>query len=105
MKPAAAPDWGIQVGAFSRFVTAHLAATRAARNAPRLLTRGKVTIDTAGQGTDTVYRARLMGLSESRARKACEVLAAKKFDCLTVAADGGIAGIIAEQGDSSDTGQ
>lgn len=104
-KPASTSGWGIQVGAFSRFVTAHLAATRAARNAPRLLSRGKVTIDTAGEGTDTVYRARLMGLSEPRARKACEVLVAKKFECLTIAADGGIAQVVTEQGDSSDTGQ
>ncbi len=103
--PTADPRWGIQVGAFSRFVTAHLAATRAARNAPRLLSRSKVTIDTAGKGGDTVYRARLMGLSESRARKACEVLTAKKFDCLTIAANGGIATALTEQGDTGDSGQ
>lgn len=103
--PSADPDWGIQVGAFSRFATAHLAATRAARNAPRLLSRGKVSIDSAGQGGGTVYRARLMGLSESRARKACEVLAAKDFDCLTIAADGAIAAAMTDQGDSADPGQ
>jgi len=99
---AAGQSWGIQVGAYSRFATAHLAATRAARNAPRLLARGKVTIDTTGDASGTVYRARLMGLSEPRARKACEVLVAKSFECLTVAADGGIAGLITEQGDTAD---
>lgn len=103
--PSANPDWGIQVGAFSRFATAHLAATRAARNAPRLLSGGKVTIDSTGRGNDTIFRARLMGLSESRARKACEVLAAKDFDCLTIAADGAIAAAMTDQGDSADPGQ
>lgn len=100
VKPAAGAQWGIQVGAFSRFATAHLAATRAARNAPRLLSHGKVTIDPAGQGASRVYRARLMGLSEIRARKACEVLAAKEFDCLTIAANGDVAAVVTEQGDS-----
>ncbi|MGB8276167.1 MAG: D-alanyl-D-alanine carboxypeptidase family protein [Alphaproteobacteria bacterium] len=77
--------WGIQVGAFSRYAPAHLAATRAARNAPSLLNRTKLSIETIDDGDGKVYRARLMGLTEQRARKACETLAVRKIDCVAVA--------------------
>jgi D-alanyl-D-alanine carboxypeptidase len=104
---AAGPDrsWGIQVGAFSRFAPAHLAASRAARNAPRLLSRSKVAIDTASDEGNTIYRARIMGLTELRARKACAVLASKKMECLTVAGDGTVASVSTEQGDTDQSGR
>ncbi len=102
-KPAG-PDrsFGIQVGAFSRFAPAHLAATRAVRNAPRLLAHTKVTVDTVAGDATIVYRARVMGLNEDRARKVCAVLAAKKMDCLTVGSDGNVNSATSDEGDTAD---
>ena len=103
VKPAG-PDkgWGVQVGAFSRFAPAHLAATRAVRVASKLLSHTKVAVDTVTDDGTTVYRARLVGLTEIRARKACAVLSSKKLECLTVASDGTVASASTEQGDTAD---
>ena len=102
-KPAG-PDkgWGVQVGAFGRFAPAHLAATRAVRVASKLLAHTKVAVDTVTDDGTTVYRARLVGLTEIRARKACAVLSSKKMECLTVASDGTVASASTEQGDTTD---
>ena len=102
-KPAG-PDksWGVQVGAFSRFAPAHLAATRAVRVASRLLSHTKVAVDTVTDDGTTVYRARLLGLTELKAHKACALLASRNVECLTVASDGTVATVSTEQGDSTD---
>jgi D-alanyl-D-alanine carboxypeptidase len=98
-------SWGIQVGAFSRFAPAHLAANRATRNAPRLLSHSQVAVDVASDDGSTIYRARIMGLTEIRARKACAVLTSKKMECLMVASDGSVATVSTEQGDTEPTGR
>ena len=99
---AAGPDrgWGIQVGAYSRFAPAHLAAAKAERGASRWLGHGKVIVDAAHDDNSTVYRARVMGLTEDRARRACATLLAKKMECVTVASDGTV--MSAEEGDTTD---
>jgi D-alanyl-D-alanine carboxypeptidase len=101
------PDrsWGVQVGAFSRFAPAHLAATKAARAVPRLLSHSKVAVDTTADEGSTVYRARVMGLTQLRARKACAALAAKKMECLMVAGDGSTTAASTEQGDTDQSGR
>ena len=76
--------WGIQVGAFARFAPAHLAVTRAARNAPDLLLRTRIVIEPVKEKDGTIYRARLVGLTETRAREACATLAAKRIGCVAV---------------------
>lgn len=81
---ATSSAWGIQVGAFSRFAPAHLAAMRAARRLPKLLNRMKVIIHPITEGNATVYRARLMGLSESLARNACLQLQKEDMRCVAV---------------------
>ncbi len=53
----------------------------------------------------TVFRARRVGLTEIRARKACAALTAKKMECLTVASDGSVASATTEQGDTADSGR
>ena len=77
-------SWAIQVGVFRRFAPAHLAVTRAAGRAFRLLRKARVTIIPVKQDGGIRYQARLTGLSEQRAKHACQVLAGKKIDCLTV---------------------
>lgn len=83
-EPAA--EWGVQVGAFSRYAPAHLAATRAARRVPVLL--GTRVVIVPDQGDDGhIYRARLMGLSEAQAREACRKLESRKTGCLVIRND------------------
>jgi D-alanyl-D-alanine carboxypeptidase len=83
-------QWTVQVGAFSRFAPAHLAATRAARLAPTLR-RARVSIEAGAAGRNKVYRARLVGLSGNSARLACSILKKKKFTCLVSREDSDIA--------------
>jgi D-alanyl-D-alanine carboxypeptidase len=82
-----ATSWGIQVGAFSRYAPAHLATSRATRAAPQLLAHTRRSIEALQSEDGKVYRARLMGLTEQQARKACEVLTARKIECVAVTAD------------------
>jgi D-alanyl-D-alanine carboxypeptidase len=76
--------WGVQVGAFYKHRTAERAALSAATRAPELLGDAQVLVtDIRGQ-RGRIYRARLVGLSESGARNACSLLKAAKVDCLVV---------------------
>ncbi len=86
-KPKPDPDelrgWSIQVGAFNRFATAHLAITRAARAVPDLL-RTPVSIESQTHGRSNLYHARLVGLSEAKARRSCTKLISKNIGCVVV---------------------
>ena len=77
-------SWSIQVGVFRRFAPAHLAVTRAAGRAFRILRKARFAIITVKQDGAIRYQARLTGLSEQRARHACRVLSGKKMDCFPV---------------------
>ncbi len=76
-------EYAVQVGAFSRFAPAQLAANQAVSNLPDLLGDGRVVVDQSSK----YYRARVIGLSEPDARKACKLLKAQKTDCLVFKAD------------------
>ena len=76
-------DWAVQVGVFERYAPAHLAATRAARAVPALLRSPVSIVRDQGDG-GYVFRARIVGMSEVRARDGCRKLKKKKFDCLVV---------------------
>lgn len=79
--------WGVQVGAFYKHRSAERAALAAAARAPELLGKARVLVtDIRGQRR-RIYRARLVGLSESGARDACSRLKAAKVDCLVVQVD------------------
>jgi D-alanyl-D-alanine carboxypeptidase len=73
--------WGIQVGAFSQTDAARKATEQAAKLAPTFL--GDATADVAAHSTKKgqMYRARLIGISETDARKACKALK-KKMECV-----------------------
>jgi D-alanyl-D-alanine carboxypeptidase len=77
-------SWAIQVGVFRRFAPAHLAVTRAAGRAFRILRKARIAIIPVKQDGAIRYQARLTGLSEQRARHACRVLSGKKMDCFAV---------------------
>ncbi len=79
--------WGVQVGAFYQQRAAERAALAAATRAPDLLGQAQVLVtDIRGQ-RGRIFRARLVGLSESGARDACNRLKAAKIDCLVVQVD------------------
>ncbi|MFQ6016602.1 MAG: D-alanyl-D-alanine carboxypeptidase family protein [Kiloniellaceae bacterium] len=82
--PSPAEAWGIQVGAYYRFAPAQRAALDAAQRVPELLSKTRVKITHIKGRRGRIYRARLVGLSEARARKACRRLVAARIDCLVV---------------------
>ena len=78
-------SWGVQVGAFSRFAPAQLAATQAARRVPTILLDTRSVIETIERSAGgPLYRARLIGLSETSAREACRKLKEMRHSCVVV---------------------
>ena len=77
-------NWGIQVGAFSQTDAARRATAQATKLAPTFL--GDATVEVVPHTTKKgpMYRARLIGLSEADARKACKALR-KKMECVPLA--------------------
>ncbi len=78
---APAAVWGIQVGAFSD----RAGAQSAAANARRTLGAGTVTVEQARVGNRTVWRARVMGLSEQQARRFCAQRTKARGECAVLA--------------------
>jgi len=79
--------WGVQVGAFYKHRSAERAALAAATRAPEQLSEARVLVTDIRGRRGRIYRARLIGLSESGARDACSRLKAAKVDCLVVQVD------------------
>ncbi len=82
---AANPDavWGIQVGAFSRFAPAHLAATNAAAALREVIT-ADVAVEPSDGDSGKLYRARLVGITREEAEQACRQLQQQSAACLVV---------------------
>lgn len=77
--------WGIQVGAFASLSTAEAAAQSARAAAPDLLRATKIELPaTTPFGSQTAFRARLVGLSQTAAADACARLSSHGKACLTV---------------------
>ncbi len=89
--------WAIQIGVFSRFARAHLAVTRAAGRAFSLLRKARIAIIPVKKDGSIRYQARLTGLSKQRAKHACQVLAGKKINCVTVSPGGEVDVALATQ--------
>lgn len=80
--------WGIQVGAFQRFVQAQLAAARAAEAAPEFLASATAIVVPVEIDKGMLYRARLTGLaSREVAEQACRTLTERhQIDCKPIQA-------------------
>ncbi len=77
--------WGIQVGAFKDDAPARKAASKAARQLQRKVRRkAQVIVVAVQQGDETIYRARLVGLSRNNATEACRRLQSRKLSCVPV---------------------
>jgi hypothetical protein len=73
-------DWGIQVGAYGRASEAEAAAAHARGSA----FHARPVIAMVKSGHNTLYRARLSGLSHEGALQACRKLAHAKAGCIVV---------------------
>ena len=83
-EPAASDRWGIQVGAF-RSAGAAKTMARAAATRLRITVPGATISITPmrSHGVD-LYRARVMGMTETNARESCQRLKQMKFPCVPV---------------------
>lgn len=79
-----ADKWGVQVGAYSSRDAGQKALTQAIKQAPFLLRAAKQHLVASKTGGETVYRARLIGLDEKAARKACSELTRHGHRCVAV---------------------
>ncbi len=76
--------WGIQVGAFIKFAQAQSAVEQAASQVTGLIRAAVVDIQVVVAKGRTLYRARLTGMSQERARESCGKLHAVGQECALV---------------------
>lgn len=86
-----AQAWGIQVGAYTRFAPAHLAASNAAQTLQGVVDQGDVAVASSEGESGKIYRARLVGLTRDQAQLACDKLMKLKNACLVVRLDDAVA--------------
>ena len=81
-------NYGIQVGAYSKYNAAQKAAQTATSSEAQLLADARIIIDTQKMNNGSkLYRARVAGLSKNDAQTACRNLKAKRTDCLVLKID------------------
>lgn len=85
-RPASGP-WAIQVGAFASEALARAAATAARGKASDVLASARPAVGAVRQGRNTLYRARLTGLSREAAMQACDKLSRGRGACIVLSPD------------------
>jgi len=80
-------SYGVQVGAYSQFAPAQSAAVRVTRAMPGIFSEARIVVDES----NSLYRARLMGLSKTDAEQACAKLHAQQSDCMVLSTTDGLA--------------
>jgi D-alanyl-D-alanine carboxypeptidase len=88
--------WGVQVGAYSRYTPARLAAEKAQQNLPFQVKDTHIAVDEADGRSGKLYRARIVGLAQNEANDACRELRARQIPCLVVQANSAVAMIPAQ---------
>ena len=81
-------EWAIQVGAYKNIEPARKALRKAIARIPKLTANTRVSISPYSAGETLMYRARLIGLSDSSAKKACKRLERRRIPCVAIPADG-----------------
>jgi len=77
--------WGVQVGAYARYSQAFQAAERALETASALLAEGAIKIvPLKKRGGRILHRARIKGISEEQAQKACRYLIQHNTNCMKI---------------------
>ncbi|GHD50498.1 peptidase M15 [Thalassobaculum fulvum] len=79
-------EWGIQVGAYATELRAQRSIALARGHLVELLTGADALVEPLDRRTGTIYRARLLGLSEQEARSACLSLKRRQLPCVPVPA-------------------
>lgn len=79
-----APPYGVQVGAFSSQKRATTGARIAVSAAPVYLQNRPVAIESIPDTVTSIYRARILELSQEEAQETCRMLKQKDLDCLVV---------------------
>jgi len=77
-------NWGIQVGAYAQYTPAQLAAQDAARKLPEFFGPRHISISEVLGTEGVIFRARLLGIEESKARAACSRLEKLNTPCHVV---------------------
>jgi len=80
--------WAVQVGAYPEAGPAKDAALAAKAMVPDLLGNSRLSFPQVTRGGSRLYRARLVGLTETEARAVCRRLASYAIPCLAVGDDG-----------------
>ena len=83
--------WAIQVGAYTRFAPAHLAASNAQQTLKGLADQADVAVDASDGDRGKIYRARLVGMTRDQAQLACDKLMKLRNACLVVRLDDAVA--------------
>ena len=85
-------NYGVQVGAYSRYNAAQKAAQTATKAEAKLLADARIIIDTQKMNSGgKVYRARIAGLTKADAQAACRSLKAQRKDCMVLKIDPALA--------------
>ena len=80
------PLWSIQVGSFTRRVSAHKAAIKARRTARDELNLTPAELSLVTRGGLPLWRVRFRNLDENRARAACAALLSAGAACIALPA-------------------
>jgi soluble lytic murein transglycosylase-like protein len=80
-------NWAIQVGAFSNAQLARAAVGSAHRHAADAAANARQQVSQVKQGRNTLYRARLVGLSHEAATQACARLQRNRSNCVVLSPD------------------
>ena len=76
--------WSVQVGAFQRLQDARATVMRATNTLGQGAATGRGAIEPFKTAKGTLYRARLAGMVEDEARRACTTLQRRAFNCMVV---------------------
>jgi D-alanyl-D-alanine carboxypeptidase len=74
-------SWAIQVGAYSKQASTRTAANKAMGQLKQLVASAEIAIVGGGKA---LYRARIVGLTESSAQQACRLLRRNGTDCMAI---------------------
>lgn len=85
-QPVSDGNWGIQVGAYSEALPAQRMVRNARSHLPKLLAQAKYSVEYVTRDHGAIYRARLVGLDEDTARRACTVLTRRHLPCVPISA-------------------
>jgi len=80
-------QWVIQVGSYTRRVSAYKAAIKARRLAPEILGRKAAKLSISEKGGLALWRVRFEQLDEDQAREACAALFVSVKACIAIPAD------------------